>query len=170
MDGSEEDVEILITETEEMDESQKYDSEASETSTTDAEPSDENRPEPPKDETNCVWDESGQTNCTPPKKPDDSEPLTEGLDPGEYSEMTPPPGREPFYGEALHPTYYLIFGAFSIIIGIIVSYTVFSRFFHRRPYETFSTKGKFFGFIGVALATAVAVMLFAYFIPVWMRG
>lgn len=170
MDNPEENVEIMITEDEEMEESQKYDSEASETSTTDADPSDENRPEPPKDETNCIWDESGQTNCAPPEKPSDSEPVTEGLDPSEYSEMTPPPEREPFYDEFLHPTYYLIFGALSIIIGIFVSYSVFSRFFHRRPYETFSAKGKFFGFIGVALATAVVIMIFAYFIPVWMRG
>ena len=125
----------------------------------------------PKGESNCIGDESGQTNCTPPEKPDGKEPpMSDVKSEGSDGVMTV--GElDPHHNDgSLHPIAYLAIGAFGIILGIVVSYAIFSRFFHRRPYETFSSKGKFFGFIGVAVAIAAIIIVLAYFIPIWTRG
>jgi hypothetical protein len=125
----------------------------------------------PKGESNCIGDESGQTNCTPPEKPDGKEPSMVDTRPDESDGIMTIGELDPRHNDgSLHPVAYLAIGAFSIILGTIVSYVIFSRFFHRRPYETFSSKGKFFGFIGVAVAIAALVIVLAYFMPIWTRG
>ena len=67
----------------------------------------------------------------------------------------------------LHPAAYLAIGGGSVVLGILISYACFSRFFHAKPGEAFSTVGKFIGFIAVALALAVGICVLGYFIPVW---
>ncbi|MBQ3296464.1 hypothetical protein IJG95_02025 [Candidatus Saccharibacteria bacterium] len=69
----------------------------------------------------------------------------------------------------LHPAAYLAIGGGSVVLGILISYACFSRLFHAKPGETFSTLGKFIGFIAVALTLAVGISLLGYFIPVWCK-
>ena len=127
--------------------------------------------DPPKGESNCVDDESGQTNCAPTEKPDGKEPPMTDMRSDERDGMVTFGEFDPHHNDgSLHPVAYLAIGAFSVIFGIAISYAIFSRFFHRRPYETFSSKGKFFGFIGVAVAIAAIIIVLAYFIPIWTRG
>ena len=133
-------------------------------------PEDHADADPPKGESNCVGDESGQTNCAPPEKPDSKKPSMVDTRPDESDGVMTIGELDSHHNDgSLHPVAYLAIGAFSIILGIIVSYAIFSRFFHRRPYETFGSKGKFFGFIGVAVVIAVIIITLAFFIPIWAR-
>lgn len=66
-----------------------------------------------------------------------------------------------------HPAAYLGFGAGSVILGILVSYACFSKFFHLKPGQAFSSASKFVWFIVVALVIATGLCVLGYFIPVW---
>lgn len=67
----------------------------------------------------------------------------------------------------LHPAAYLGIGAGSVVLGILISYACFSKFFHLKPGQTFSTLSKFIWFIVVALVLAFGICTLGYFIPVW---
>lgn len=67
----------------------------------------------------------------------------------------------------LHPAAYLGIGAGSVIIGILISYACFSKFFHLKPGQTFNKLSKFIWFIVVAVVIASIICLLGYFIPVW---
>ena len=122
--------------------------------------------EPP--EINC---DSDSENCEIPEPP-------EGFDgemPEEIQNMRPS-GKE-FVSQmakssdsVLHPVAYLAIGGCSVIMGILVSYAIFSKFFHLKPGQTFSQLSKFIWFIVVVLVIAAGLIALGYFIPVWVKG
>lgn len=126
------------------------------------------RPEMP--EMNC---ESESENCERPELP-------EGMDGEAPSDMKGGMqggfgGRGEFVAQASnansdaswHPAAYLAFGAGSVILGIFVSYACFSKFFHLKPGQTFSSATKFIWFIVAAAVIATGLCVLGYFIPVW---
>ena len=66
-----------------------------------------------------------------------------------------------------HPVAYLAIGGASVVLGIIISYACFSKFFHLKPGQTFSKLSKFIWFIVVALVLAVGICTLGFFIPKW---
>lgn len=107
---------------------------------------------------NC---EEGDETCEMPEMPTDMQGGFGGR--GEFMTQTTSTSSD----SILHPAAYLAIGGGSVVLGILISYACFSRFFHAKPGETFSTLGKFIGFIAVALTLAVGISLLGYFIPVW---
>lgn len=69
----------------------------------------------------------------------------------------------------LHPAAYLAIGGGGVLLGLLISYACFSKFFHLKPGQTFSSLSKFVWFIVVALLIAVGIGALGYFIPVWTR-
>ncbi|MDO4526873.1 MAG: hypothetical protein Q4B87_02155 [Candidatus Saccharibacteria bacterium] len=69
----------------------------------------------------------------------------------------------------LHPAAYLAIGGGGVILGILISYACFSKFFRLKPGQTFSSLAKFIWFVVVALLIAVGVGVLGYFIPVWTK-
>ena len=67
----------------------------------------------------------------------------------------------------LHPAIYLAIGGGSVILGILVSYVCFSRFFRLKPDQTFSALPKFIWFVVVVLVIATGICLLGYFAPTW---
>ena len=121
-------------------------------------------------EMNCETDESGETNCEPPALPE-----------GEEGQMPSEMGGGfggGFMGQQVatsseavwHPAAYLAMGGGSVVLALVISYACFSKFFHLRPGQTFSSGGKFWAFVGVAVAIAVGLCVLGYFIPVWAKG
>ena len=119
-------------------------------------------------EMNCETDESGETNCEPPALPEGEE----GQMPSEmgggfrggFMEQQVATSSEAVW----HPAAYLAMGGGSVVLGLVISYACFSKFFHLRPGQTFSSRGKFLAFVGVAVAIAVGLCVLGYFIPVWV--
>lgn len=68
-----------------------------------------------------------------------------------------------------HPAAYLGMGAGSVILGLVISYACFSKFFRARPGETFKSLGRFLGFIGAASGIALGLGVLCYFIPTWIK-
>ena len=172
-------IEVIMTDTDnnsaEEEKPQDYNGNAleegtSEIPTADAGPSDDGHPDSPNEAANCLEDESGKTNCVSPEKPSGSDPSVKELGAGEQSETVTISDNKPNDAEGIQLPYYLAFGTFGIILGIVVSYAIFSRLFHRRPYEIINDRNRLFGFISVAIVIAATVIFFSYFIPVWTRG
>ena len=117
-------------------------------------------------EMNC---DSDSENCEMPEPPDgfDGEMPTDmqGGFGGRGEFMSQSTDNNP--DAILHPAAYLAIGGCSVILGILVSYACFSRFFHLKPGQTFASRAKFIWFIVVALVFAVGVCVLGYFIPVW---
>lgn len=117
-------------------------------------------------EINC---DSSEENCEMPEPP-------EGFDGEMPTEMQGGfAGRGEMMQQAsstsdLHPAAYLAIGGGSVILGILVSYVCFSKFFHLKPGQAFSSLGRFIGFIAVALVLAIGICVLGYFIPVWVKG
>ena len=70
----------------------------------------------------------------------------------------------------LHPVGYLTLGGVSVVLATVISYACFSKCFHLKPAQTFSSGLKFLAFLGVVLAVAVGLMALGYFVPIWVRG
>lgn len=70
----------------------------------------------------------------------------------------------------LHPAAYLSIGAGGVVLGLLISYMCFSKFFHLKPGQAFSKLSKFIWFMVVALVITVGICLLGYFIPVWVKG
>ena len=68
----------------------------------------------------------------------------------------------------LHPVAYLSIGAGSVVLGILISYMCFSKFFHLKPGQTFKSGARFVWFIVVALVLACGICTLGFFIPKWV--
>ena len=87
-----------------------------------------------------------------------------------------PGGRGEFLGQVtassdsvLHPVAYLAIGGGSVILGALISYACFSKFFHLKPGKTFDTMPKIIWCTVVAVLIAVGLITLGYFVPVWCR-
>lgn len=119
-------------------------------------------------EMNC--DPESDTNCEIPEPPEGFDgQMPEGMQSGG------PGGMREFTAQSistnpdaiLHPVAYLAIGGGSVIIGILISYICFSKFFHLKPGQTFASKGRFIWFVVVTLVLAVGLCALGFFIPKW---
>ncbi|MBQ6410170.1 hypothetical protein IJI18_02880 [Candidatus Saccharibacteria bacterium] len=119
-------------------------------------------------EMNC---DSDSENCEMPEPPEgfDGEMPSDmqGGEPGSRGEFTTL-GTNSNPDAILHPVAYLSIGAGSMILGILISYMCFSKFFHLKPGQTFASRGKFIWFIVVALVLTVGICTLGFFIPKWV--
>lgn len=70
----------------------------------------------------------------------------------------------------LHPAAYLTIGGGSVIIGILISYAIFSKFFNLKPEKVFGVPTKITWFIIVSILIAAGLIALGYFVPIWTRG
>lgn len=122
--------------------------------------------EPP--EMDCDADE---TDCEMPEPPEgfDSSKMPSDIKGGFTGDF---PGRTTQQANSdaiLHPVAYLAIGGASVILGILVSYACFSKFFHLKPAQTFDKSSKFIWFTVVTLVIAAGLITLGYFIPVWCK-
>ena len=118
-------------------------------------------------EMNCEDEE----NCEMPEPPEgfDESQMGQGFrGMGTRGEMMQT--QETSNGSSLHPAAYLAMGGGSVILAIIIAYACFSRFFRKRPGETFSSLKKFLLCMLVTAVIAVLLATLCYFIPVWVQG
>lgn len=119
-------------------------------------------------EMNCEENEDSETNCEPPTPPDGMEgfeggPMGDGNFPGETMQQ-PATSND----NILHPIAYLSLGAGSVIFSMIIMYTCFSNFFHKKPAATFDKWQKFMWFAIATIMLSVALIALCYFVPVWV--
>lgn len=117
--------------------------------------------------------DSEDENCEIPELPEDFD----GEAPTDMQEMGPGGfgGRGEFMtaqntnpDAVWHPVAYLAMGGCSVILGILVSYACFSKFFHLRPGEAFKNVRRFVWFVVVALLLATGLAVLGYFVPIWI--
>ena len=106
--------------------------------------------------------EEDDEDCEMPEMPEDFD--GERPEMGQMREMMTSEGSSE---GSWHPAAYLAMGAGSIVLSIVIMYSCFSNFYHKKPGETFNSWQKFviFCVCSVALATGIAVL--CYFIPEW---
>ena len=138
-------------------------------------------------ETNCIGDESGETNCGEGviEEPMDDAEVVAGEEDIAEEETTGVPAEwrrdggevpmlistlddtpEPMSG-GLHPAGYLTLGGLSVMLGILISYACFSKCFRVKPAQVFTTAQKFAWGVVVAIVVVALLMVLCYFVPVW---
>jgi len=69
----------------------------------------------------------------------------------------------------LHPVGYLALGGTSVVVAMVIVYACFSKFFHKKPGQTFDKGSKFAWYCVTSLVLAAGLIALCYFIPVWAR-
>ncbi len=116
--------------------------------------------------------ENTEMNGTPPDMCDESDEDCEMPEPPTDGEFSGGPGMMQDASTSssdLHPAAYLSMGAGSLILAMAISYACFSKFFHKKPGETFDKKSKFIWCVVVSLILATALCVLCYFIPTWIK-
>ena len=108
--------------------------------------------------------DSDDEDCEMPEMPGDMQggPGGDGNFPGE---MTMESGSS---DSILHPVAYLALGGVSVIISMVIMYTCFSKFFHKKPGQTFDKGSKFAWYLVGSIVLAAGLIALCYFVPTWV--
>ncbi len=102
--------------------------------------------------------------CEVPEMPNGEQGGPNGGGPGE---MTMASGSS---DSILHPVAYLALGGGSVIISMVIMYACFSKFFHKKPGQTFDKGAKFAGYCVGSIILAAGIIALCYFIPIWVSS
>ncbi len=70
----------------------------------------------------------------------------------------------------LHPVAYLALGGSSVIVAMAITYACFSKFFRKKPGQTFDKGAKFAGYCIGSIILAAGIIALCYFIPIWVSS
>ena len=76
-------------------------------------------------------------------------------------------GQDVSTDSVLHPIGYLSLGAGSVIVAMVITYACFSKFFHKKPGQTFDKGSKFAWYCVASIALAAGLIALCYFVPIW---